>query len=145
VTTHQIAIGWDQIDALQNVADKPVKLFEPRSPLTAPARRLTLLNRARQADGYTLTRWVYADYLTTTRLRQLLEQMGLRAGAVEIDSRDVTVRTPGEDRDWEYWNGTIYHPRSEYTFARFGETVFELALVEYLPRAFSSAFTGEFE
>jgi len=145
MTTYQVAIGWDAISSLADIEDVTIKLYDPRAPLTAPGRVSTLLSGARQADGYTLSSWVCDDYLTTTRMRQLLTQCGLRNGAVEIDSAQVTVRTPGEDRDFEYWNAWIYHPRSEYLNGRFGQSVFPLALVEYRPRSFSDEFSSEFE
>jgi hypothetical protein len=142
---YQAVVGWDHIDALEDLASQPLELLDPRTPSIKPARIRTALDGHAVADGVVQAALVYDAYLTTTRLRALLEQLGLRNDAAEIESAEVTLCLPGQDRDWEYWNAVVYHPHPDYQKGRFGETTFPLALVEYLPRQFTSEFTEEFE
>lgn len=142
---YQAVVDFDNIDTLADLISQPIELLDPHTPSIKPTRIQTDLDGAATADGTIQAALVYDDYLTTTRLRHLLEQLGLRNGAAEVESAEITICLPGQDRDWEYWNAVIYHPHPEFQKGRFGETTFSLALVEYLPRQFTNEFTEEFE
>jgi hypothetical protein len=135
MTTYQAAIGFDNEAGLEDLALQPIDpldLHDPRTPSNTPGRVQTLMDGHRQADGYRRAALVYDPYLTTTRLRAVLEQLGLRVGGVELESSEITIRLPGQDREWETWNAFAYHPHPDFERGRFAATTFDLVLKEQL-------------
>jgi hypothetical protein len=137
MTTYQAAIGFGNEAVLEDLALQPLDpldLHDPRTPSNTPGRIQTLLDGHRQADGYRRAALIYDPYLTTTRMRAVLEQLGLRddVTGVEIESSEITIRLPGQDREWETWNAIAYHPHSNFERGRFAATTFDLILKEQL-------------
>ena len=134
MTTYQVAINWNNEAGLADMALPPLAVEDPRTPSNRPARITTTLDAHRVADGYRLAALVYDPYLTTTRMVAVLEDLGLRDEGTgdEVESAAITIRLPGQDREWETWNAIVYHPHSEFVRGRFDTTTFELVLVEQL-------------
>ena len=138
--SYQIVIGWDHVSTLATVENATLKIYSPRAVQVTPGRVVRLLDGSSRADGHYLTTWTYDDYITGVRLEWLLTTFGIDVN----ESAEVTVCTPGRTRNFEYWNAIIYRPDSEYHYGRFAETVFPLALWEYLPSSYSSGFNQGF-
>ena len=142
--TYQIAQGWDNTSGLADIEDGTLKIYAPRTPITAPVRIITTLDGAAVADGAKTATLTFDDYLTTERMQSLLTQFGLRTGSAELESAKVTVSVPGVGRDWKTWNAIIYHPHATYRLGRFRDVQFRLALIERVGGEFTSEFTSEF-
>ncbi len=138
--SYQISIGWDTVSTLASIENAALTIYSPRAVQVTPGRVVRLLDGSSKADGHFVTSWTYDDYLTGVRLEWLLTTFGLDIN----ESAEVTVCTPGRTRNFEYWNAIIYRPDAEYHYGRFSETVFPLALWEYLPSSFSSGFNQGF-
>jgi hypothetical protein len=137
MTTYQAAIGFNNAGSMTDLALQPLDpldLQDPRTPSNTPGRIQTLMDGHRQADGYRRAALVYDPYLTTTRLRAVLEQLGLRndGTGAEVESSEITIRLPGQDREWEIWNAFAYHPHPNFERGRFAATTIDLILKEQL-------------
>ena len=134
MTTYQAAIGFDNELGLENMEQPLLDLHDPRTPSNRPGRIQTLMDGHREADGYRRASLVYDAYLTTTRIQAVLEQLGLRDAVTgaEIESSEITITLPGQDRTWETWNAIVYHPHPDFERSRFAATTIDLILVEQL-------------
>ena len=139
--TYQIAVGHDNIDGLVAVVDVSTRKT-PRTRFVRPGRRTTLLDGSITADGAEVTEWAVAAVFDAAAMDDFLAKCGL----THAESAEVTVVTPNRERSWGTYNATIYRPE-EHTFerGRWMAAVFPVILTEYLPWAFSSAFSSEFE
>lgn len=138
--SYQIVVGWDMVSSLASLENVALKIYAPRVVQVTPGRVVHLLDGSAKADGHFISSITYDDYLTGVRLEWLLTQTGLETA----ESSEVTVCIPGRTRNFEYWNAIIYRPDAEFHYGRFSETVFPLALWEYIPGSYSSGFSQGF-